>query len=124
MSDIRRALLIAGGTLSVGLGIVGIFLPVLPTTPFLLLGAALYVRSSPTLYGWLMNQRYLGTYIRNYRDGKGIPLAAKVLALVLLWSTISYSALVVLDSLLMKIVLFAIAIAVTVHLAWLPTLKK
>ena len=67
-----KTLYIALGTLSLALGILGIFLPLLPTTPFLLLTAALYFKSSPRLYNWLLNQKHLGPYIRNFRENKAI----------------------------------------------------
>lgn len=72
-----KTLYIALGTLSLALGILGIFLPLLPTTPFLLLTAALYFKSSPRLYNWLLNHKHLGPYIRNFRENKAIPLRAK-----------------------------------------------
>ena len=61
------------GTVSLALGIIGIFLPLLPTTPFLLLTAALYFRGSPRLYQWLLNHKCLGPYIRSFRENKAIP---------------------------------------------------
>ena len=70
-----KTLYIALGTLSLALGILGIFLPLLPTTPFLLLTAALYFKSSPRLYNWLLNHKHLGPYIRNFRENKAIHLA-------------------------------------------------
>jgi len=124
LTGLKRSLAIAAGTICIVLGVVGMFLPLLPTTPFLLLGAALYLRSSQRLYDWLMRQKYLGTYIRNYREGKGIPLFTKIATLVLLWATISYSALVAIDSLVMRVVLFGIAVGVTAHLLKLPTLHR
>lgn len=97
-SDIRqsrhrsvRYALIAVGWLSVALGVIGIFLPVLPTTPFLLLAAACFVRSSRRFYEWLVNHRYLGPWVRDYLEGHGIPLKGKVYAIVLMWVSISFS---------------------------------
>jgi uncharacterized membrane protein YbaN (DUF454 family)/phosphohistidine swiveling domain-containing protein len=124
LTGLKRSLAIAAGTVCIALGVIGMFVPLLPTTPLLLLGAALYLRSSQRLYDWLMRQKYLGTYIRNYREGKGIPLFTKVATLVLLWATISYSALVAIDSLVVRVVLFGIAVGVTVHLLKLPTLHR
>ena len=63
----RKVAGIVGGSVCVGLGVAGIFLPLLPTTPFLLLAAALYVRSSPRLYAWLLSHCWLGEYIRHFR---------------------------------------------------------
>ena len=76
-----RWLLISAGTVSVLLGILGIILPLLPTTPFLLLAAASYAKSSEKFYNWLINNRFFGNYIRNYREGKGIPLRVKISAI-------------------------------------------
>lgn len=121
----RKKLLIVVGTVSLGLGLVGIVLPLLPTTPFLLLAAACYMRGSKRWYNWLMNHRYLGPYIRDYREGKGIPLTTKIGAILLLWATISYSALFVVPPWLwLRVLLFGIAIGVTVHLVKLPTRRQ
>ena len=87
-----RVVLIITGTFFVGLGILGIFLPLLPTTPFLLLAAACYARSSKRFYNWLLNNKWFGNYIKNYRDGKGVPLKVMVLSISLLWITIIFSA--------------------------------
>ena len=81
----------AVGFLSVALGVIGIFLPVLPTTPFLLLAAACFMRSSPRFYHWLVGQPRLGPWIRDYLDGEGIPLKGKVYAIGLMWASIALS---------------------------------
>ncbi len=119
-----RILLIIAGTLFAGLGILGIFLPVLPTTPFLLLAAACYVRSSQRLYNWLLNNRWFGSYIRNYLQGKGVPLKVKALTLTLLWGTIGFSVAFVVESFPFRIVLILIAIGVSLHVLSLRTLKE
>lgn len=87
---IRYALL-AIGWLSVALGVLGIFLPVLPTTPFLLLAAACFMRSSKRFYLWLVNHRQLGPWIVDYLEGQGIPLKGKIYAIGLMWLSISLS---------------------------------
>jgi hypothetical protein len=86
-----RFVLQAIGWLSVALGVIGIFLPVLPTTPFLLLAAACFARSSPRFYSWLVNHKRLGPWIRDYLDGNGIPLKGKVYAIGLMWTSIGVS---------------------------------
>lgn len=91
MNPIGRILLIAGGLVSVGLGIAGAFLPLLPTTPFLLLAAYLFARSSPSLHGWLLNHSMLGPIIVNWERYGVIPLRAKVLALLLLAWSLAFS---------------------------------
>lgn len=112
------------GTVSLALGILGIFLPLLPTTPFLLLTAALYFKGSPRLYQWLLNQKHLGPYIRNFRENKAIPLRAKVISLVLMWGTMLYCIFFLVPLVWVKILLFLIAVGVTYHILSFKTLKS
>ena len=112
------------GTISLGLGILGIFLPLLPTTPFLLLTAALYFKGSPRLYQWLLNHKYFGTYIRNFRENKVIPLCAKIISLLLMWGTMLYCIFFLIPLVWVKILLFLIAAGVTYHILSFKTLKK
>lgn len=119
-----RPLLVTFGTIFVGLGIVGIFVPILPTTPFLLLAAACYARSSQRFYHWLLYNRWFGNYIRNYRQKRGIPLKMKVLTISLLWVTIGVSAIFAVQSLVVRIILVLIAIGVSIHVLSIKTLKQ
>ena len=119
-----RILLIILGTIFVGLGILGIFLPVLPTTPFLLLAAACYVRSSQRLYDWLLNHKWFGKYIRNYLQGKGVPLKIKLLTITLLWITIGFSVAFVVEGIPVRIILILIAVGVSLHVLSVRTLKE
>jgi len=118
-----RILLVIAGTVCVGLGIVGIFVPVLPTTPFLLLAAACYARSSQRLHSWLLNNKWFGSYIRNYLERKGITLRAKIITLSLLWITIGVSIAFAVETLALKLILVIIAIGVSIHILSLRTLK-
>lgn len=104
------------GTVSLGLGIAGIVLPVLPTTPLLLLAAWLYYRSSPHLYDKLMNHKYLGVYIKSFREDKSIPLSIKIYSISLLWVTILLSAFCAVDKIWLRILLLLIAVGVTIHI--------
>ena len=120
-----RALLIAAGTICLTIGAAGIFLPILPTTPFLLLAAACYLRSSERMHKWLLNNRWFGEYIRNYQAGRGIPLKTKFIAITVLWLAIVYSTIFIVNEILIaQIALLAIAAGVSVHLIRLPTFKK
>ena len=115
-----RSLLIAAGSISVALGIAGIFLPLLPTTPFLLLAAACYVRSSPRLYRWLMNHRWTGDYIRDYREKRGLPLRTKILTVLILWATVGWSAYRISNPWLLAL-LTAVAVVIPIVILRLPT---
>jgi uncharacterized membrane protein YbaN (DUF454 family) len=112
-----KVLLSTIGLISLGLGILGIFLPLLPTTPFLLLSAALFARSSDRLYNWLINHKVCGEYIRNFREYKAIPLRVKILSISTMWIVMLCTIfMVVNDKLWLQIMLFAIAAGVTVHI--------
>jgi uncharacterized membrane protein YbaN (DUF454 family) len=119
-----RILLILAGTVSVGLGILGIFVPVLPTTPFLLLAAVCYARSSQRLYGWLLNNKWFGNYIRSYLERKGIPLKIKALTITLLWITIGLSVAFAVQGIIVRLILVFIAIGVSIHILCIRTLKQ
>ena len=112
------------GILSVGLGVLGIFVPLLPTTPFLLLAAACFVRSSPRLYAWLIHHPWFGKFILYYREYRAIPLRVKVGALVLLWAVVGYTAWRAVSAWWIRAMLAAIALGVTVHLVQLRTLTQ
>lgn len=119
----HKVLYILFGTLSLALGIIGIFLPLLPTTPFLLLTAALYVRSSPRLYNRLLHHKYLGSYIRNFRENKAIPLRAKIISVSLIWITILNCIFFIVPYWWLKAVLLLIAAGTSYHILSFKTLK-
>lgn len=116
-SRTSRLLWNAAGLAFLGLGLVGIPLPVLPTTPFLLLAAACFLRGSRRMYAWMHENRWFGRYLSDYRAGRGIPRRTKVLAIILLWMTIAISALFFVRWLPVRLGLLAIAVAVTIHIA-------
>lgn len=124
MNNLKRNILIIAGFICVGLGILGMFLPVLPTTPFLLLAAAAFAKSSDKAYHWLMTNKWFGSYISNYREGKGIPLHVKITSITFLWLTILTSAIFFIDNLYIKILLIVIAIGVTTHIVSVKTMRK
>ncbi len=116
MKPLKRNLLVACGILCILLGLVGIILPVLPTTPFLLLAAYCFARSSERFHSWLLTNRLFGQYIRNYQEGRGIPRRTKALAITMLWLMISISAVFFVSSWWLRAALAGIAIGVTIHL--------
>jgi uncharacterized membrane protein YbaN (DUF454 family) len=123
-SGLLKGLLIFAGTLFVGLGVLGIFLPLLPTTPFLLLAAACYARSSKRFYHWLLSNRWFGRYIKNYREKRGIPSGVKISTISILWITIAFSVYFATESFLVRVILVLIAMGVTIHILSMRTLKK
>jgi len=125
---LARPLLVAGGLVSVAVGVVGIALPVLPTTPFLLLAAWCFARSSERLHRWLVTHRRLGVYVVGFVYGGGIPRRAKITALVVLWVSVSVSGVVVawrldgpLPSLALVAFLVVMAAGVSAYILTRPT---
>ncbi len=105
------------------LGIIGILLPVMPTTPFLLLSSFCYLRSSKKLYNWLIYHRILGAYLYNYLTYKAVTRRIKVTALIFLWWGLIASMLLI-NHLHVRLFLGFIGIAVSIHLLMLRTIKK
>ena len=121
---IKKIALISGGMISLGLAMAGILLPLLPTTPFLLISAACFIRSSDKHYQWLINHKWFGETIRQYRENKAIPLKTKIVALTLLWGTILYSSFFVVRVIWLRLLLIAIAAAVSAHILHFKTYRK
>jgi uncharacterized protein len=128
---IIRALWLALGLICVGLGAIGMVLPILPTTPFLLAAAACFCKSSTRMYNWLLSNKWFGEYIRNYREGRGLPMKTKIIALTVLWATIGISTVFLLNRLLpsqlvfpIQLIMISVAVGVSIHILKLPTFKK
>lgn len=118
-----KILLTALGLLSLGLGVLGIFLPVLPTTPLLLLAAALFLRGNRNLYDWLLNHPELGPYIRNFMEHKAILLRVKVISVSLVWITLINCAIFVAEHWAFRLFFILLATAITVHILSYKTMK-
>jgi uncharacterized membrane protein YbaN (DUF454 family) len=128
---VAKALWLFAGLTCLGLGTIGMVLPILPTTPFLLAAAACFCKSSTKMYNWLLSNKWFGEYIRNYKEGRGLPMRTKITALIVLWATIGISAVFFLNRLLppqlvlpMQLIMLAVAVGVSVHVLRLPTFKK
>lgn len=120
--DIRKALLIFVGTLFVALGVLGMFLPLLPTTVFLLMAAYCYSHSSERFHSWLLNNRLCGSYISNYKSGNGMSVRQKAGTIAMLWLSIGISMWLV-GGFWINLILCAVAIGVTIHLVMIKTFQ-
>ena len=118
-----KGLYIGIGTFSLGIGIIGIVVPLLPTTPFLLLSAACYAKGSERMYHWFINIKWIGNVIKNYHEGKGISIKGKIISIIFLWTTIAVSMMLMWPNILVQLVLLIIAISVTYHISSLKTMK-
>lgn len=123
MKKIYKYTLIISGFFSLFLGIIGIFLPILPTTPFVLLSGICFAHSSPKIYDKLINMKYLGKLISDYRAGKGLSKSAIIFSILLLWLMMLISILFVVKLVWLKILLIAIGLAVSVHILFLGKKK-
>lgn len=119
-----KIILIIIGTISLAIGIIGIIVPGLPTTTFLLISSACYIRSSEKMYKWLINHRILGKFIRDYRLYKAMPLKSKVIALISMWTMITTSILFFIESDIIKIIVFLCGVVGTVIILSVRTLTK
>lgn len=121
MNQVNQSFWIFSGTLCVGLGVLGVFLPLLPATPFFLLAAYCYGRGSKKLYDWLINRSGFGSYIHNYLSGHGIPLIQKMLTIVFLWLTLGTTIIFFANTWWIKVGLGIVASGVTIHLLRVKT---
>jgi uncharacterized membrane protein YbaN (DUF454 family) len=130
MAKLLRPVLLAVGFLSLATGIAGIFLPIVPTTPLLLLAAACFMRSSERMHGWLVKHPHFGIYIEGFLYGGGVPVRAKRSALLTLWPVIVLSCSIVVWKVetpalrfWAPVVMLVVASAVTVFILTRPTVR-
>jgi len=116
--------LIIIGFFFVGIGVIGIFLPLLPTTPFFLLAAICFARSSERFHKWLLNHRLFGKYVKGYQGKEKIPAKIKIFTICLLWVTIVLSGFILFRELYIRVILFIIAIVVTIHILNIQPVEK
>jgi len=121
--NIKKIFLLIIGFLALGLGTVGILLPILPTTPFILLAAGCFSASSSRLSNLLKRSKYFGSYIENYHNKIGIPRRIKQRSIIYLWASLIIS-MVVTRTLPMVILLIVVGLVVTIHLITLKTKKE
>lgn len=119
-----RLLFVFLGSLSLGIGVLGIFVPGLPTTVFLLGAAACYVRGSDRLYQWVLEHRILGRYIKNYRLHRAMPLKSKIIALTMMWTMIGLSAGVFIENITIKIIVIIAGFIGTIAILTVKTMKN
>ncbi len=116
MKSPHKIILLSFGFISLGLGVLGIFLPLLPTTPFFLLSAFLFSKSSDKFHARLLSHKILGTYIRDFQEHKSIPLRVKITSVSMLWIALFISGYFFVEILWIRLLLLAIGIGVSIHI--------
>jgi hypothetical protein len=111
------------GFIALGLGAIGIFMPLLPTTPFVLLAAICFSYSSPKFYEWIRRSPYFGVYVENYYTKQGVPMSIKIKSIIFLWGGLALS-MILIQSFWVYIVLFIVGIGVTTHLLLIKTKRN
>jgi uncharacterized membrane protein YbaN (DUF454 family) len=119
-----RGIYIIVGTIALVIGAIGLFLPVIPTTPLVILAAACYYRGSKRLHAWILSSRWFGETIKNYQAGRGLTRDTKVRAIFLMWTTIIISAWFFVSNPFVRVAIICVAVGVTVYLVRLPTLER
>lgn len=120
---LKKYFLVTIGTISLILGAIGLFIPLLPTTPFVLLTSYCYLRSSNRLYNWIINNKVFGNYIHNYMINKAVKKSDKISAMIMLWISLGIS-IYFIDKTYLKLLLVFIGTAVSIHVLRLKTLKS
>ncbi|GAB2544134.1 YbaN family protein [Gracilibacillus alcaliphilus] len=123
MLQFKRLLWIAGGSISLFIGLIGIVIPLLPTTPLVILAGFCFGKSSSRLHRWLVTNKYFGHYIADYQSGKGVPLRIKIFAVVIVWSSVLFSLFFIPLSAI-KIMMLGIALFVSLFIFTSPLLKE
>lgn len=123
-SSVMKGIYFIVGSISLVAGIVGVFLPVVPTTPFVLLSAWCFFRSSEKLYEWVVSNETFGPTIENYQEGRGITQKTRIKAIVMMWLTITASVYFYISNLHLIAFLYLIAIGVSIYLYRLPTIEE
>jgi len=121
IKQLYKVLLASAGVVSLSAGIIGIFIPILPTTPFLLLAAFCFLHSSKRMHEWLLNHKVFGPYIQSYMQHRALKQKTKVLAIATLWASLGLSLLVV-QKLYVSVILLTVGILVSIYLLSLKTL--
>lgn len=119
LTPLKRGLLICVGCLSLLTGVIGAFVPLLPTVPLVLLAGFCFARSSESLHRWLLQHRYFGPILKNFESGKGVPRKVKLRAILMIWISMGLSCWIV-DRPVLCLMLFAIGFAVSLYLYRLP----
>lgn len=123
--NFKKAILVFLGLISLVIGVVAIVIPGLPTTPFLLLAAGLFMRSSDRLYRKVMSNRIVGPYIREFRENKGMTKRTKIHAIGTMWVMIAISCIFFVDDWMIRIVIISVGIIGTVVMGFIvPTSRK
>lgn len=119
-----RGIYIVVGTIALVIGAIGLFLPVIPTTPLVILAAACYYRGSERLHNWILSSRWFGETVKNYQEGRGLTRDTKVRAISMMWAMILISAWFFVSNLVVRVAIICVVMGVTVYLVRLPTLEK
>jgi len=119
-----RGIYVIVGTIALVIGAIGLFLPVIPTTPLVILAAACYYRGSERLHAWILSSRWFGETIKNYQAGRGLTRDTKMRAIFLMWTSIIISTWFFVSNLFVRVAMIGVAMCVTVYLVRLPTLER
>jgi uncharacterized membrane protein YbaN (DUF454 family) len=123
-SSVKKGIYLIIGTLALGAGIIGVFLPVIPTTPLILLSAWCFFRSNSKIYQWVISNEKFGPTIENFQEGNGVTVKTKIRAIVMMWLTISVSVYIFIRNIYLIGFLYLMAVSVSIYLYKLPTLNE
>lgn len=122
-SQFSRIFWFSLGLVSMTLGLIGIPVPGLPTTPFMILAAACFAKSSQRFYDWIINNRMFGEHVRNYREGNGIPKKSKPMILATMWTFVLFAVLIAIpdEVPISKVATLVLAVIGTIFILRIPS---
>lgn len=123
INNLKKGAYLIIGAISLLIGVVGLFLPIVPTTPLILLSAWCFFRSSPRIYEWVVSNERFGPTVKNFQEGRGITKATKIKAVIMMWLTISLTVYFYIRNYFIIALLYTISISVTIYLYRLPTIR-
>jgi uncharacterized membrane protein YbaN (DUF454 family) len=124
LNPVKKIFLITCGLIFTGLGLLGVFIPVLPTTPFMLLAAYCFMKSSDKLFSWVVNNKIFGKKVRKFLDNRSLSLTVKITCLATMWLMIIISILFLTESLTLRIILILLGITGSTVLILIKTNKE
>lgn len=125
LDGLRRGVWLVAGVLAVGVGGLGVIIPGLPTTPFFIVAAWCFSRSSPRLEQWVLDLRGIGPLVRDHRSGLGVPRRVKVLAISMMAVAVTLSTAIAVDTLALRLVIVGLGVAGFSYVAFaIPTRER
>ncbi len=123
MNRLKRAVLMSAGFLLAALGIMGAFIPIMPSIPFFIIASVCFSKSSEKFHNLLLNNKWVGPYIKEYHENNGIKLKTKIIFIIFQWAGLLSTSIFLVHNIFGRILMAAIALGTTIYILSLKTAK-